>query len=383
MGESDKVFYGNMCFVCRRTVKEGNLKKCSCCKLIFYCSEAHQKVHWKQHSSLCRVIREIDSVLKPDNVENDSDWYGYRTKFLVLCELKMSRKLMPSEINMILFPNNCQICHKKTNLMACANCLCVNYCSEAHKQADMICHSKICHLFQLCCELDLALEKGPLYPDYSFRKEYFGLEDSMVDFIKTNIVPKRVSSFTEIQVNALIAELITCPLSLLFATKIINYEFKENTVLHVVGCSYLETASLKGPDVKEADDIGPCCLCQDKLNITFVRNLYHDYVKSSVYQEPDIMCTFNCGYHEYENSDSDTWYKTLPLLICNKNVPLIFTSFTEDEANRDMNRLVSLQSSLRVNILKNKFSGLRPFRDLEKLGVYFNNGYMGTVLNDS
>lgn len=225
----------------------------------------------------------------------------------------------------------------------------------------------------------------------------------MVDFIKTNIVPKRVSSFTEIQVNALIAELITCPLSLLFATKIINYEFKENTVLHVVGCSYLETASLKGwelllhikphikkltinfigPDVKEADDIGPCCLCQDKLNITFVRNLYHDYVKSSVYQEPDIMCTFNCGYHEYENSDSDTWYKTLPLLICNKNVPLIFTSFTEDEANRDMNRLVSLQSSLRVNILKNKFSGLRPFRDLEKLGVYFNNGYMGTVLNDS
>lgn len=169
MGESDKVFYGNMCFVCHLTIKERELKKCSSCKLVFYCSEAHQKIHWKQHNHLCKVIQKIDLEFQPENVQNDLDWYMYRTKFLVLCELYMKRKLQPYEVNMILFPNNCQICHKKFNLQACLDCLCVNYCSEDHKQADLPYHKNICHLFALCVELDLFLEKTSFYPDYSFR----------------------------------------------------------------------------------------------------------------------------------------------------------------------------------------------------------------------
>ena len=35
-----------------------NFKRCSSCKLVFYCSQACQKRHWKEHQKLCNVIQE-------------------------------------------------------------------------------------------------------------------------------------------------------------------------------------------------------------------------------------------------------------------------------------------------------------------------------------
>lgn len=157
-----------MCFICNLTVNERELKKCSSCKLVYYCSEAHKKIHWKQHKRLCHIIKKVDSILESENGSIDG-WFNYRTSFLKLCELGMGRKLLPDEFNMILFPNNCQICHSQLNLQPCFNCLCVNYCSEEHKQFDSASHKEVCHLFALCVEIDLLLEKTSFNPDYFLR----------------------------------------------------------------------------------------------------------------------------------------------------------------------------------------------------------------------
>lgn len=225
----------------------------------------------------------------------------------------------------------------------------------------------------------------------------------MNNFIESNILLERKNSITIAQAKALISEFLTCPLSLLFAAQTINFKFQGHVVLHVVGCSFLETDSLKcweiilhvksqidklivhfiGPDVKKRSLKSLCKSWKSKLILHFSKCFYHEYLNSPMFQEPDIICTFNCGYHEYENSDSDTWSLSLPYLIQNNRVPLIFTSFTEGEAEKDAKMLLDLNKNLRVKIFKNNFSSLRPYRDLEKLGVYFNNAYVGTVLNDS
>uniref|UniRef100_A0A6P7GC47 Uncharacterized protein LOC114340414 n=1 Tax=Diabrotica virgifera virgifera TaxID=50390 RepID=A0A6P7GC47_DIAVI len=45
------------CEVC----KSAAVRKCSACKLVFYCSEAHQQEHWKEHKIKCRPFEEQNS----------------------------------------------------------------------------------------------------------------------------------------------------------------------------------------------------------------------------------------------------------------------------------------------------------------------------------
>lgn len=33
-----------------------DLKKCSRCNAVYYCSVEHQKLHWKEHKKLCKEI---------------------------------------------------------------------------------------------------------------------------------------------------------------------------------------------------------------------------------------------------------------------------------------------------------------------------------------
>lgn len=161
------MFHANTCFVCHLTSKETKLKHCSSCKMISYCSESHQKKHWKKHKKLCGVIQKVDKMLSPENLEDKLNWYKYRTNFMMLCELEMGRKLSPCEMNMILFPNRCQVCHCKSVSETCENCLCVSYCSPQHKNADYTFHSGICNSLALCIQVDLYLQRNHYYPSYS------------------------------------------------------------------------------------------------------------------------------------------------------------------------------------------------------------------------
>lgn len=166
MDEEETVFHANICFVCNLTARETRLKHCGSCKMISYCSEAHQKKHWKKHKKLCGVIQKVDKMLKPDDLEDKLNWYKYRTNFMMLCELEMGRKLKSYEMNMILFPNRCQICHSKIVSENCQDCFCVSYCSKEHKDADSSFHASICQSLALCLKVDLYLQSTHYYPSY-------------------------------------------------------------------------------------------------------------------------------------------------------------------------------------------------------------------------
>jgi len=43
-------YYGTVCHVCKcHNVNGRKLKRCGGCKMILYCSQQHQKVHWPLH----------------------------------------------------------------------------------------------------------------------------------------------------------------------------------------------------------------------------------------------------------------------------------------------------------------------------------------------
>ena len=49
------------CNGCTKKELNGNFKRCSSCKLVFYCSQACQRRHWGEHQKLCRAIQEQSS----------------------------------------------------------------------------------------------------------------------------------------------------------------------------------------------------------------------------------------------------------------------------------------------------------------------------------
>ncbi|KAJ8948644.1 hypothetical protein NQ318_022712 [Aromia moschata] len=62
------------CEVCQQSAA----RRCSACKLVFYCSEDHQKSHWKEHKNVCRPFEvarcaEVGRYLKATRDLNPSD----------------------------------------------------------------------------------------------------------------------------------------------------------------------------------------------------------------------------------------------------------------------------------------------------------------------
>lgn len=226
------------------------------------------------------------------------------------------------------------------------------------------------------------------------------LPGKMEQFVSSSIKISNSKPELRLVEEALVSELITCPLSLLTGLNWMKFNIKENLCIHVVGSGLLETASLKsweiithifnqvknltiyfiGPESAK-NDVDLCESCDNILKFEFIDDLYHNFVASNQYANPDLICAFNCGFHEYEGSDSDTWSESLPLFI--KDSPLIITSFTEDEADKDLAKLIKINENLKIQKDENPFSSLRPYRDLENMGIYYNNKFLSTILNGS
>jgi hypothetical protein len=54
-------------FSCAICQSERNLKACSGCGNVLYCSTEHQKQNWKEHKGSCRPFRVSCCVVKFDN----------------------------------------------------------------------------------------------------------------------------------------------------------------------------------------------------------------------------------------------------------------------------------------------------------------------------
>lgn len=417
-------FYGNVCHVCKCNDANGKkLKRCGGCKIILYCSQQHQKVHWPLHKSLCKCIQSVmhnrgSQYLFQRTREGFSaeDWCKERYNVMLLTQLKLGRRLSEGEQQMFMFPRVCKVCHEgdQEKLQDCKNCHCVSYCSISHKEQDFLRHSMSCHWLKLCFYVDkhFIQAKDP-YPliNVPMRDKYEPLPCDIDAFISVLMTyTKGITKWNQTIEVALLSELLTCPLTLLYALEKCEMLFSRNLVIHVVGAAAFECTFLKkweiilhclpqlifldlvfvGPEIEQGFKT-TCVLCVDcqkkgrELNTHFHSgNLYHQYATSKTFLMPDIIVAYNCGLHEYVGTDADTWLLSLPFLVKFNQTPLLLTSYTSDEAYRDFARILDCRKdSLTVYLkcAKNPFASKRPYRDWgsENCDVFFQNNFITLV----
>lgn len=391
--------------------------------MILYCSHQHQKVHWPLHKSLCKCIQ---SIMHSQGTQNFfqrtrkgysvEDWCKERSNVMLLTQLQLGRRLSEEEQQMFMFPRVCEVCYEgdQEKLQDCKNCFCVSYCSITHKQQDFIRHSMLCHWLKLCFNVDkhFIQAKEP-YPvlNVPVRDKYEPLPTDIDTFISVLLkYTKDVTNWNMSIEVALLSELLTCPLTLLYALEKLGTSFSKSSVIHVVGAAAFECTFLKkweiilhylpqmicldmvfiGPEIEQEFET-MCELCVDcqkkgrKLSTHFQSGtLYHQYANSKTFLKPDIIVTYNCGLHEYVGTDADTWLLSLPFLVKFNQTPLILTSYTSDEAHRDIARILDFRKDSLIVYLKcgkNPFASKRPYRDWgsENCDVFFQNNFITIV----
>ena len=114
---------------------------------------------------------------------------------------------------------------------------------------------------------------------------------------------------------------------------------------------------------------------------------YEDYFKKcQEFTIPDLVCVFNCGFHEFSKQpEKDTWKPALPFLTKFTDVPLIFTSYTFTEAEKDFELIQKFSNNdivVEACKIENPFRSHRPVRDFEfdnDCDVFYCNQFLSVV----
>jgi len=156
-------FYWGSCYVCKKkSSNESCMKRCTRCKSIYYCSQAHQKQNWKKHKKLCNYLAaasdEVNqfsffSAVKSRSAE---EWKTFRMNAIITCEIMFGESLSLAEKEIFLFPRACRVCRRTEDKMYdCKNCYCLSYCSEQHKSEDSERHIGTCRALKICMLADV------------------------------------------------------------------------------------------------------------------------------------------------------------------------------------------------------------------------------------
>ncbi|XP_017752772.1 PREDICTED: uncharacterized protein LOC108545584 [Eufriesea mexicana] len=404
-------FYANVCHVCKRFGKGISLKRCGNCTMISYCCKEHQKIHWSQHKDLCKAIYSVlkDSKIDFLNIKQDINtetWVQMKMNFMLLVAIKIGRKLEHYEEQMFKFLRSCIVCHDQNIkvLEDCPNCPNNSFCVK-HK--DDTIHDKVCNLMKLCFNLDVILitykRKIPKI-EVPYNTNHTNLPQSMKDFIDCYIKPQRNSQVSKIEETIIDTEYLTRPLTFLYALQKLKYILKSNSIIiHITAANVIDTEGIEiweillhwlpnitiikicliGPELSIGSMLMNLCKnCQynnKQFSIQVYDMLYENYAKSDFYTKPNFIIGYNAGIHECEDfkSVNYTWRQSLKI-IAKQNCPLILTSYTLSEAKKEQIRLNEiLNNCIKCSYFEqNPFSSLRPYRDFETEGIYYQNQYI-------
>ena len=123
---SKEYFWASLCRLCRAN---STSVTCKGCKMIFYCSETHQREDLPQHRDFCKIIsgmiQESGATTIFDNLKNaDSElWLRAKVYFMKKAKNIIERELQGFEKEMFLFPKTCFVCHE-TDFNLLRNCDC-------------------------------------------------------------------------------------------------------------------------------------------------------------------------------------------------------------------------------------------------------------------
>lgn len=413
-----KYFYASVCHVCKKNSKEVILKVCCGCKLISYCGPHHQKKHWSQHKQICKCVRAIinksgaNHLFDGTEKLNYQEWITLRAGYAQLVERMVNRPLATDEEQLFIFPAVCNICHQYVQpMLPCTECNSVVYCSETHRLEDTT-HSENCAKLKIGFTIDKYLSSNHYnVPTISSLCSACNNDRTLPSCMEL-FIKEYVKNCSEQDVSYFFnSELLSCPLTVIYALQYKNLGSKTELNIQVVGADKFEFSVLPmweilfhwlpklkclkltfiGPEFLEMTPELKPKLCSDcYVNKTLIvdsqKCFYHDYVKSDNVSAPNVVVAFNCGFNEYKvKPEKDMWKASIPCFSTFCGIPVILTSYTKQESEEDLLRLIDLKPTdkdYRVILAceQNPFASCCSRRDWETLnGVFYANYYITVV----
>jgi len=422
--------------VCGQCQNPGALKRCSRCHLIFYCSSACQKAHWKFHKSMCNYFAkataggDLENFFSGHQGKTRKEWNQFRMNAVKTSVVILSRQLRLDEQEMFLFPRVCRTtgCFSPVpssgsgEMLGCCDCLCVVWCSDQCRGEGSDSHKTMCRQLRLAriadryeSQIKVGIPSLPSHLD----KKYLGTAPDITHFIEPPFIGGSEISNKELEF-AFLTNQLSGPLTLLDIGHRFLSDFgtKLSLTVHIVGANVYEVMgiikweylahrmpSLKnltmvfvGPDLDPEDDgsesvgLGQCeefTSLGRETKYVMKSMTYSKFKTENGYSTPDMVLIQNCGFHEYEKDTEEWkngWEAGIASLSSLNRIPVIFTSYTKGEAQADLKRFLDVSNSdldILVNCAENSMRSHRPIRDwemLEEKDVFYSNQYFSVVM---
>lgn len=413
MAEGDfNVFYCTVCHFCKKIpIGPEEIKFCSGCRLVQYCSHTHQKIDWPNHKELCQVVQHIVKRTGGDHLFKEayefttddlSSWNKLRVSVMKLVELTVKRSLIPVESQIFLFPPVCHYCfrYKINTMFPCSSCNSVIYCCLEHKLSDEK-HKINCKQLSLSFNLDmLHFCKRTMISNLSIINDFNCLRKlpENMESLSRLVQGKSANEFAHF------SEILSYTLTLVFAIQKVEKVACSTLAIHMVGADAMEISAVDtftlfsyllphvshiavimiGPNIS---NVPVTSVISKNCEVIQVNKLYHEYADSGCYIHPDVIAVFNCGFCEHVGvPEKDTWKMSLSCIVNTMNCSVVLTSYTSYEANEDLKRLCEMRTRQQpvekvLECQENSFSSLYPHRDWENHGcVFYINKYI-SILN--
>lgn len=406
----NQFFHPNVCHVCK-WCRRSRLILCDRCCMISYCSEEHQAEHYAQHKSICEsVAKLLGQESRYDTSRYDFfEWVRSKEALVQAVKLDLGRQLLPYEAQMLMYRKACLICYQETGLRTCRQCYSADFCNkhatEFHAEHRSSCKELMLSLnlniVALCpyvstIKLKLAAfpnARKPLRNTLSFISRYLSIP---MLYTKT--------SMDWIEKQLIYSDYASGPLTLYHGLKKANVLYslrRELFVVHVIAANTVDDNSLPtweillhligdieklivvmiGPELQfDSYDHKVCHCCQrrnKKMSYECHSMLYHHYVSSPEYKRPTVIVGFQA-----ELNNGETWSESIMALQA-QGCPLLLTAKFPYQMQED---LIKIQFILGTNIRPvletvNKFSALRPYRELRSNEIFYRNKYL-TIFKD-
>lgn len=424
-GSGYRFHYPGICHGCNfPNLYASPLYRCSQCHLVMYCHRGCQARDWPNHKSFCELYKvpggggALQMALVAAAGASDEERLQRQREFLaglrVTASLALGRRLHRCEEEALLFPRLCEVCGMTGPMGAgsgcCPDCCGVYYCCRDHLQEDRAQHRQWCELYKLCASCNQqAKNREIIVLPAALDQQYCLLAPTMEQHILS------LASGLRPVAIAGASESLTFPLTALYVLQQVLPGLAEaaTLTLHVVGAEdgreprvaapweYLMHrlpallrlhVLLVGPGLGGPQGCRRAALCQQckdkgrRLVVECRRALYHNLPESTTATaHPTLRLAFNCGFHEWEGDEGDTWPDSLSLMAGDA-APLAFTSFNYTEAQQDLAALRRARPGVQVAVAcPNPYRSTRPLRDWTRedgAHMYYTNQYL-TVLQVS
>lgn len=310
---------------------------------------------------------------------------------------------------------------KGVSLQACTKCRVVHTCKACAPKSS---HSKsVCEAYQtqgkierfrielfedtgkasaMTCTQTPRKTHSPLKDCNGWYDYYINISDKEqikgnihTDFSKLSISAQKADSMQQEfeerrRLFLLVAtDVLTMPLTIVSALETLNLISTPSLKIHLVGATGREFLAMPsfeeimhllpavqslslttvGPswmsghedDFVPKQDIECCPDCKSQSRQrTFAsyRGLYHAYMSSAYFEKPDLLVAFNSGCADGDDAESD-WTPSLTRIL-EEEIPALFTTYNEDEARHEMEKMGRLGAQFVVKPQKNRWASLVP-----------------------